>query len=193
MNRRLLILTLPLLIAALLQGCAPVVVGGAATGVSVVHDRRSAGTAIDDQTIELKALSRVTNDADLNRHTHVSTTSYNRVVLLTGQADSAEYRDRYVELVRTIPLVRRVVNEVQIGPAASLSEQSNDAFITTRVKLELFKIKLPDFDPTRVKVVTERGVVYLMGIVRPQEADAVVEKVRYLRGVKQVVKVFEYL
>ncbi len=193
MNRRLLILTLPLLIAALLQGCAPVVVGGAATGVSVVHDRRSAGTAIDDQTIELKALSRVTNDADLNRHTHVSTTSYNRVVLLTGQADSAEYRDRYVELVRTIPLVRRVVNEVQIGPAASLSEQSNDAFITTRVKLELFKIKLPDFDPTRVKVVTERGVVYLMSIVRPQEADAVVEKVRYLRGVKQVVKVFEYL
>lgn len=193
MKKRYLILTLPLLAVSLLQGCAPVVVGGAATGASVVHDRRTAGTAIDDQSIELKALSRLTNNADLNPRVHVSATSYNRVVLLTGQADDEDARGQYVEMVRTIPMVKRVVNEVQIGPGATLSEQSSDAFITSKVKLELFNIKLPEFDPTRVKVVTEKGVVYLMGLLRANEADAVVEKVRYLRGVKQVVKVFEYL
>ena len=177
----------------LLQGCAPVVVGGAATGAAVVHDRRSAGTALDDQTIELKALNAVMQDRELDKHTDLTATSYNNVVLLTGQAESESYRDRYVAHIRKIELVRRIVNEVTIGPKATLQEHTNDIYITSKVKLELFSVKLPDFDPTRVKVVTEKGVVYLLGLVSPKEAEAVVEKVRYLRGVKQVVKVFEYL
>ena len=193
MKKILLTLLVTTLGTTLLQGCAPVVVGGAATGVAVVHDRRSAGTALDDQTIELKALNAVMQDKELDQHSDLTATSYNNVVLLTGQADSEAYRDRYVAHIRKIELVKRVVNEVTIGPKAKLQEHTNDIYITSKVKLELFSVKLPDFDPTRVKVVTEKGIVYLLGLVSPQEAEAVVEKIRYLRGVKQVVKVFEYL
>jgi osmotically-inducible protein OsmY len=193
MKKILLTLLVTTFGTTLLQGCGPVVVGGAATGVAVVHDRRSAGTALDDQTIELKALNAVMQDKELDQHSDLTATSYNNVVLLTGQADSESYRDRYVAHIRKIELVKRVVNEVSIGPKASLQEHTNDIYITSKVKLELFSVKLPDFDPTRVKVVTEKGIVYLLGLVSPQEAEAVVEKIRYLRGVKQVVKVFEYL
>ncbi|PLX62634.1 BON domain-containing protein [Sedimenticola selenatireducens] len=90
-------------------------------------------------------------------------------------------------------MVKRTVNEVQIGPNATLTEQSKDSWITSKAKIELFNIKLPQFDPTRVKVITENGVVYLMGMVTPEEATAVVDKIRYLSGVTKVVKVFEYI
>lgn len=176
----------------LLYGCAPVVVGGAATGVSVIHDRRSAGTALEDQNIELKALHLKTQDQKLFRRANLSATSYNKVVLLTGQADTERLRQRYVGMIRKISEVRRVVDEIQIGPSASIARQGNDAYITARAKIKLFEVKLPDFDPTRVKIVTDNGNVYLMGIVSQQEANKVVNKVRYVSGVKRVVKIFEY-
>jgi len=193
MKRLTLLLAIPLLGVTLLQGCAPVIVGGAATGVSTLHDRRSAGTVLDDQAIELKAMNLLNKTKDLKERNNFTATSYNKVVLLTGQAASERDRRRYEELIRSIEGVRRIVNEIQIGANATLSEHTKDAYITSKVKLELFKIKLPDFDPTRVKVVTEKGVVYLMGLLRPNEADAVVEKVRFISGITQVVKVFEYL
>ncbi len=176
----------------LLYGCAPAVVGGAATGVSVVHDRRAVGAAVEDQNIELKALHLQAQDDDLSKHSNISATSYNKVVLLTGQADTEEYRRRFVEKIRRIREVKRVVDEVQIGPSASLTQQGKDAYTTSKVKIKLFDVKLPDFDPTRVKVVTNMGNVYLMGIVSEQEAGAVVQKVRYVSGVKRVIKIFEY-
>ncbi len=176
----------------LLYGCAPVVVGGAATGVSVIHDRRSAGTALEDQNIELKALHLKAKDSSLVKQANLSATSYNKVVLLTGQAETEQLRQRYVGMIRRIPQVARVVDEIQIGPSASLAQQGNDAYITSKVKIKLFDIKLPDFDPTRVKVVTDQGNVYMMGIVSEQEAGEVVQKVRYVSGVKRVVKIFEY-
>lgn len=182
---------LPLLI---LQGCAPaVIVGGGATGTSVAHDRRSAGASLDDQIIELKMLTRLQQDDELSNHTSVSATSYNYVLLLTGQAENAAYRDRFSRIAANVPKVKKVVNEVQIGPGASISESSGDAYLTAKVKLELFEVDLPDFDPSRVKVVTERGAVYLMGLLTAQEASTVVEKVRYINGVNKVVKVFEYV
>ncbi|MES9874488.1 MAG: BON domain-containing protein [Candidatus Sedimenticola sp. 6PFRAG7] len=193
MNKLTYTITLALLTLFLAQGCAPVVVSGAATGVAVVHDRRSAGTAIDDQTIELQAVNALLTSGDLQKNGNFSATSYNRVVLLTGEAASESDRQQYEDMIRGIELVRRIVNEIQIGPEASLGDESKDVYLTTRVKLSLFDIKLKGFDPTRVKIVTNRSVVYLMGLVTPEEATAVVEKTRFTRGVKQVVKVFEYL
>jgi osmotically-inducible protein OsmY len=190
--RQILIVVLLALGASALQGCATAIVGGAATGAAVIHDRRSAGTVIDDQAIELKISSAISNDGNLAGHGHVSATSYNYVVLLTGQAESDHYRNRYYEVASRIHNVKKVINEIQIGPSATLSERSVDSYTTTKAKLALTQIKLADFDPSRIKVVTEKGVVYLLGLVNQQEANAAVEKIRYLRGVKQVVKVFEY-
>jgi osmotically-inducible protein OsmY len=177
----------------LLQGCAPAVVTGIAMGASVIHDRRDATTVIDDQRIELQAMADHFNDPELNSRSRISATSYNYVVLLTGQAQTDEIRQRSAEKVSRLPKVRRVIDEVSLAPSASLARQSEDTLITSRVKLELTSIDLPGFDPMRVKVVTEDGIVYLMGLVSAEEADAAVEKARYVPGVKKVVKVFEYI
>jgi osmotically-inducible protein OsmY len=188
-----LTLALTVTAAALTQGCAPALVGGAAVGASMIHDRRSSATVLEDQRIEVVARSRVNNDETLAGHSSVAPTSYNRVVLLVGQADSPQVKHRVAETVRAIPEVRRVVDEVTIAPVPDFQQQSNDAYITSQVKLALFDIKLPDFDATRVKVVTELRVVYLMGLVTEEEAAAAVEKARYVKGVERVVKVFEYV
>ncbi|MGA7982082.1 MAG: BON domain-containing protein [Chromatiaceae bacterium] len=181
------------LVVPLLNGCAPVVVTGAAVGVSVVHDRRTPGTVLDDEHIELQGWGLLNDHPDIREHSRIAVTSYNLVVLLTGQAETQEIRDRFAELVSRLPKVKRVVNEVTIGPSESLANEGEDALITSRVKLALVGIKLPHFDLTRIKVVTEAGVVYLMGLVTPAEAEATVAKARYVPGVKRVVKVFEYI
>ena len=180
-------------LALFLNGCAGLLVGGAATGVTVVHDRRTAGTVIDDQTIELKLQDAL--NQQLPPGNHISVTSYNGAALLTGQVISAPARQQAEEIARRIdPPVREVYNELVIGPTLSLSVQGNDALLTTKVKTSLFQINnLPDFDPSRVKVVTENGVVYLLGLVRPVEADAAAEIASRVAGVRQVVTIFEYI
>jgi osmotically-inducible protein OsmY len=193
MKKILALIVLSSLALPLLQGCATAVVGGAAAGASVIHDRRSAGTVLDDQTITVKIMNELLNNTELREHSSMSATSYNQVVLLTGQAENAGYRTEFERIARTTPMVKRTVNEVQIGANATLVERSKDSWITSKAKVELFNVKLPQFDPTRVKVITEKGVVYLMGMVTAEEADAVVEKIRYLNGVTKVVKVFEYI
>jgi osmotically-inducible protein OsmY len=192
--KQITVVTLALFMAVIIQGCTPAVVGGVvATGAMVVHDRRAAGVNMEDQNIELKAIRLRLEDEELKNHTKISATSYNFVVLLTGQAETEELQQRYEDIVSKIPNVKRVVNEVEIGPMASMGEKSSDYYITSKVKVKLFNVKLQGFDPTRVKVVTERGSVYLMGLLTEQEADAVVEVVRFVSGVKRVVKVFEYV
>ena len=180
-------------LALFLNGCAGLLVGGAATGVTVVHDRRTAGTVIDDQTIELKLQDAL--NQQLPPGNHISVTSYNGAALLTGQVISAPARQQAEEIARRIdPPVREVYNELVIGPTLPLSVQGNDALLTTKVKTSLFQINnLPDFDPSRVKVVTENGVVYLLGLVRPVEADAAAEIASRVAGVRQVVTIFEYI
>ncbi|TVO74893.1 BON domain-containing protein [Sedimenticola selenatireducens] len=177
----------------LLQGCATAVVGGAATGASVIHDRRSAGTILDDKTITIKIMNELLQQPELREHSSMSASAYNHLVLLTGQAESESYRSQFEQIASNTPMVKRTINEVQVGPNATLTQQSKDTWITSKAKIELFNIDLPGFDPTRVKVITEKGVVYLMGMVTPEESTAVVEKIRYLDGVVKVVKVFEYL
>lgn len=176
-----------------LNGCAGLLVGGAATGITVVHDRRTAGTVIDDQTIELKLQDAL--NQQLPPGNHISVTSYNGAALLTGQVISAPARQQAEEIARRIdPPIREVYNELVIGPTLPLSVQGNDALLTTKVKTSLFQINnLPDFDPSRVKVVTENGVVYLLGLVRPVEADAAAAIASQVAGVRQVVTIFEYI
>jgi len=182
-----------LLAAAILQGCAAAVVGGAATGAAVIHDRRSAGTVLDDQTIELKARAKVGEQPGLDEKSSIDVTSYNYVVLLTGRVEAEDLRSRFVADTRKIPGVRRVVDELEIGPRLSLGQHTEDSYLTAKVKTLLLNVSVPSFDPTRVKVVTSNGTVYLLGLVTQREADAVVNEVRMIGGVRKVVRVFEYI
>lgn len=187
------VITPALLLAALLQGCAaPLVVGGAAVGgAAVAHDRRTAGTLVDDQGIELKVADAISKDKALNDQAHINATSFNGIVLLTGEAPNQTLRARATSLASKVEKVRRVQNEIAIGKPSSLSSRSNDAWITTKVKTKL--LTSDKVDGTRVKVVTEAGTVYLMGLVKRKEANEAVAVVRNTSGVKRVVKVFEYL
>lgn len=180
--------------ALFVQGCAPVVVGGAAaTGVAVVHDRRSAGTVIDDQTIEINALARLLRDEQLRNHTHINATSYNGMLVLTGEAPTEDLRQYAVSKMASIPNVKRVQNEIILAAPSSLMSRGSDSLILSKAKVALFDVKSPGFDPTRVNIIAENGVVYLLGLLRRQEADSVVEVVRRVGGVQRVVKLFEYI
>ena len=181
------------LVTTTLTGCIGLVVGGAAMGVGVAHDRRTAGTVMDDQTIALKLYDAF--DRQLPPGNHINITVYNSAVLLSGEAVSAQARQQAERIARNSdPPVREVYNELVIGPPSALSSRSNDTLLTSKVKAALLAIHhIPDFDPSRVKVVTERGVVYLLGLVRPPEADAATDVASQLGGVRQVVTLFEYI
>lgn len=182
------------LITSLLYGCAAAVVGGAATGASAVHDRRTVGTFIDDEGIELKARLAIFEDSDLNSQIHINIISINGVVLMVGQAPTEALRKRAEELISTVPKVRLIHNEMTIAAPNSYMTRSSDALITAKVKARMFSIKgHEDFDPTRVKIVTENGIVYLMGILTHEEGDTVTDAAREVGGVQKIVKLFEYL
>ncbi len=177
----------------LLQACAEAVVVGTATGARVAHDRRTPGTVIDDQIIEFKASSIIRKNKALKKQVHVSITSYNLIVLLSGEARTGALKSQVEELIRKLPKVRRIHNEIVIGEPSTRGSRLRDSWITTKAKTSLFKIKKKNFNPTRVKVVTENKTVFLLGLVRPDEGDAAVERVRNISGVEKVVKVFEYI
>ncbi|MCB1801018.1 MAG: BON domain-containing protein [Gammaproteobacteria bacterium] len=185
-----------LIIAALalgLSGCGAVVVGGAVTGAAVVHDRRTTGTVVEDQEIFLRAITIRGNDAELKQKSNINVDVYNLQVLLTGQAENAQIVENFAGQVAQIPRVRHVFNEVTVGAESTWSEATADAYLTSKVKVALFNVKLKGFDPTRVKVTSSLGTVYLMGLLTAQEADLVTEEVRFVSGVKRVVKLFEYI
>ena len=191
--RTRLLLGVSILAATWLTGCAAVVVGGAAATAAVAHDRRTTGTYVEDQEIEFKALKLLNDHPDIKERSNISITSYNLQALLTGQAASEDVGQRFADLVSRLPRVRKVFNEVAVGAESTWSDSADDMYLTSKVKLALFDVKLKGFDPTRVKVTTSLDTVYLMGLLTPQEADAVTDKVRYLSGVKRVVRLFEYL
>jgi osmotically-inducible protein OsmY len=180
-----LVLLLPLL------GCAPVAVVGVAAGASAVHDRRTFGAMIDDQNIELKAKAKINNDAILKDQVHINVFSMNGIVLLTGEAATPEARDQVLTQVRSIDGVRRITNEMRISAPSGYGSRSLDALITSAVKSSM--LVSPDFDPTRIKVVTENSVVYLMGLVTRAEGNQAVTLTTRIDGVTGVVKVFEYI
>jgi len=170
------------------SGCVPLVVGAAVGGTALVAtDRRSVGAQADDEAIELKyAQSRSNRFGDA---VHVNVTSYNGVVLLTGEVPDAATRTALAELARTTDRVRRVHDEIAVRPPTPMSERTNDTYITSKVKARF--VEQNKFSATHVKVVTERGIVYLMGLVRPDEADAAAQIAASTSGVARVVKLFE--
>jgi osmotically-inducible protein OsmY len=172
-----------------LSACVPLVVGGAAAmGVGMVAtDRRSSGAQLDDQGIELRAAARVREIA--NDQMYVSVTSFNRQVLLTGAVGSEADRRRVEEVVQRVDNVRSVVNELTIGQPSTFQDRSNDVFISGKVKASLLDAK--DIFANSFKVVTERGVVYLMGIATRRETDRATEIARGISGVQKVVRVVE--
>ncbi len=180
-----------LLFLLTLNGCAAAVLGGAATGAAVAHDRRTAGTVIEDQSIELKAGQALRDDQEINESAHINVTSYNLVVLVSGEAPNESVRERIINIVRDIPKVTHVYNELTIGSPSTLTSRSSDTLITSKVKTRLFGLE--NFDATRVKVVTEKGVVYLMGLLTKEESDRVTEAARRVGGVQKVVKLFQYV
>jgi osmotically-inducible protein OsmY len=172
-----------------LSACVPLVVGGAAAvGMGMVAtDRRSSGAQLDDQGIELRAAARVREIA--NDNMYVSVTSYNRQVLLTGAVGSDADRRRVEDVVQRVDNVRSVVNELTVGPSSTFQDRSNDLFISGKVKASLLDAK--DIFANSFKVVTERGVVYLMGIATRRETDRATEIARGISGVQKVVRVVE--
>ncbi|MFB3116201.1 MAG: BON domain-containing protein, partial [Gammaproteobacteria bacterium] len=165
-------LTLISLIPLLLSGCAAAVVGAAGAAgatATVAHDRRTTGTFIEDQSIELKAVKSFFFDKEINDSSHINVTSYNTIVLITGETPSEDIRDRIVNIVRNIPKVTHVYDELTIAAPSSWTSRGSDTLITSKVKTRL--LTLNNFDGTRVKVVTEKGVVYLMGLVTRAESD----------------------
>jgi osmotically-inducible protein OsmY len=184
-------LTLLLPLFLLLPGCAPAIVAGAATGAAVAHDRRTFGSMIDDQTIEMKAGSAIVGNTTLRDQTHVNVTSMNGIVLLSGEASTLEDRDQVLRLVRDVSGVRRISNELRIATPSPFGSRAKDSLITSAIKSRL--LVSPDVDPTRVKVITENGTVYLMGIVTRDEGERAAGYAAGIDGVERVVKIYEYL
>jgi len=167
-----------------LGGCVPLVVGAGAVGAGMVAtDRRSSGAQLDDTTIEVRGAARIREIA--NDNMNVTVTSYNRQVLLTGTVGAEADKRRAEEAVAKVENVRSVVNEVVVGPGSSITDRSNDAFITSKVKASLLDQK--DIFANTFKVTTERGVVYLMGIATRRETDRASSITRGVDGVRKVV------
>jgi osmotically-inducible protein OsmY len=178
-------------VLALATGCAGVAVGGVAAGGLAMHDRRSVGALVDDAGIGLKVSAIIQTDEELAAQTHIKADSVNGIVLLTGEAATPELRDRVLALVREVQSVRRIVNEMRIGPPSSFSERSRDAWLTSKAKARLVATR--NLDATRVMITTTDRSVYLMGLVSQREGDIATEAVRTVAGVDRVVKLFEHL
>jgi osmotically-inducible protein OsmY len=172
-----------------LSGCAPVLVGaGAASALSVSEDRRSSGAQLDDQSIEWRSSSRV--GERFGSKVHVNVTSYNRAVLLTGEVLDERLRGEIESLVRSVPSVHGITNELVVAEPTSLGSRTTDSFITSKIKTRF--LDAGKFNAMQVKVVTEAGVVYLLGVVTETESGDAVEMARTTGGVRKVVKMFEY-
>ena len=170
-----------------LSGCAPLLVGGAvATGI-IATDRRTAGAQLEDQAIEIKIASAVRQE--LGDRVHLNVTSFNRKVLLSGEVTTASEKERIEKIAQSQDNVQSVVNDLAQMPASSLTQRSKDTVITSRVKAAFIDAK--DLQANAVKVVTERGIVYLMGRVTSREAKRATDIVRGMSGVAKVVRVFD--
>lgn len=177
------------LLASTLAGCAPLVIGGAAVGALVVTDRRSSGAQIDDETIELRASSRVSET--FGDRAHINVTSYNRQVLLTGEVASEAAKQQAEQVVARVDNVRSVVNELAVMPPTSLTARSNDVLVTGKVRASF--VDASDLQANAFRVVTERGNVYLMGRVTAREAERATSIARQIPGVQRVVRIFEVM
>lgn len=187
MKNKLLLLSLVFLLPAL-HGCFPAIVAGGAGAVLVGTDRRSSGTLLDDENIEHKANGLI-NDK-YGDQVHIDVVSFNRFVLLIGEAPSQEIKDDIGVLALGVENVRNVQNDISIENVTSTSARANDAYLTSKVKAQFAAAN--KFQINHVKVTTENSVVYLMGLVKRQEGNDAAEIASTTGGVQRVIKVFEY-
>ncbi|MDC7714384.1 BON domain-containing protein [Vogesella sp. LYT5W] len=188
MKNRLLALLLASSAAASLSACFPLVAGGVAAGALVATDRRTSGAYVEDQAIELKSLRQT---SERFAGARISITSYNRAVLISGEALNEAQRQEIEMMVRGTPNVQRVYNHLVVAPVATLAQKNNDLWITTKVRTRLLEGK--GYPPQAIKVVTDRGVVYLLGLVTANEGAAAADVASRTTGVQQVVTLFETL
>lgn len=177
--------------AIILSGCLPAVfVAGATAGGVVICDRRTVNTMFEDKKITCKALAQLTSEPHLKENSHISVATFNRVVLLVGQARTTELRHRAYELVQAVPNIRRINNEIIIAPPLSPKECSTDIWLTTKVKTAMVAEK--GLNSTQIKVLSDDSVVYLLGLVTHEQADIATNVARQVNGVMKVVTLFEY-
>lgn len=181
-----LILCLPFL-----AGCVPMFAVGTAagTGAYISEDRRTSGMFIEDEGIELKSSRRI--HQQFGNNVHINVTSYNRLILLTGEAPTAAIKTDIERLIMSVDNVRKIYNEIAVAANTSLVSRSNDALLTSKVKARFLAERR--FQINHVKIVTENEVVYLLGMVTRQEAENAAQIASSTAGIKKVVKVFEYL
>ncbi|MBA3057549.1 MAG: BON domain-containing protein [Gammaproteobacteria bacterium] len=172
-----------------LSACAPIIIGGAVVGSLMATDRRTAGTQIEDEGIELRASSRIRES--LGDRVHVNVTSYNRQVLLTGEVPNAQDKQLVEQVVSQVENVRSIVNELALLGHSTLTQRSSDALVTGKVKAGLLDAK--DLFANAFKVVTERGTTYLMGRVTQREANRATDITRATGGVQKVVRLLEII
>ncbi|MDR7333619.1 BON domain-containing protein [Roseateles asaccharophilus] len=190
MKKLSLTLTAAVLASTLATGCAPLLIGGAMVGgVNVATDRRTSGTQLEDESIEIKAGARLREQ--IGDKAHINVNSYNRVALITGEANSEDTRARIETLVGGVENVQKVMNEVAVGPNSSLSGRSNDVVIQGKIKAKLIDAK--DLISNAFYVVVERGNVYLLGRVTEREANRATEIARQISGVRKVIRAFEII
>lgn len=183
-------LVLALALLSMLTACVPVVLigAGAGTGAIVAEDRRTTATQLEDQNIEIKTSARVREKYP--DYVHVNVTSYNRNVLLTGEAPTSAVKADIEKVAAGVENTREIFNEIAVAGASSMGTRANDAYITSKVKAAFLKAQ--KFYPGHIKVTTESSVVYLMGLVLRSEADDATQIAREVGGAQKVVRVFEY-
>ena len=192
-ERKLLMAMLVATAPVLLGGCAAAVVTGVAAGASAAHDRRESSTYFDDKRVYLAAYDSLNKDKELALRNNVIIVVYNGVLLLVGEVRTPELKARAGKIVSGYEGTKKVVNELEVTEPQDFWTRRADSGLTARVKTALLDItSIEGFDPLRVNVTTAHRVVYLMGVVTHEEADAVVEVARDVDGVEKVVKVFEY-
>jgi osmotically-inducible protein OsmY len=191
-NKLVIVNAIVIACTMLLGGCTAAVVGTAAiVAIDIAHDRRTAGNYIDDNTVELTLRQRFLKDPQIRANTHVSVTSMNGVVLLTGEVPNEQLRELVLSQTRDLSDVRQVLDEMRIAGKSTVGSRMNDTWITSKVKSQL--VSKISVEANRTKVVTEYGNVYLMGLVTREEGDIAAQTARNVAGVSRVVKVFEYI
>lgn len=178
-----------LTVTPFLSGCFPVVAGGAAAGTLILIDRRTSDTYVTDEAIELRAANRISER--FGKKVHVNVTSYNRTALLTGEVPDAATRSELNQLMTDIPNLRATINETQVAGISSFSARANDTWLTTQIKGRF--VDANRFGPQHVKVVSEAGTAYLLGLVTQREAEAATDIARHTKGVLRVVTAFEII
>ena len=190
-NSKTLLLITGLSLSVIISGCSDVISVSREEPIQEDPGHRTVGSYIDDEVIETLSMVNLAKGSEQMKATNVSVTSYNGVVLLTGQAPSDAARSEAEQIVSQVRKVRKIHNEIKLSGVSSALARTNDTWLTTKVKAELLTNE--SVEGSRIKVVTDSSTVYLMGLVSPQEADTAISIVRGIPGVEKIVKVFEYV